>query len=129
YGEISAEAASAEINIRPAFWQTWWFNLILILAVPALLYFIIRRRISNIRHESALKNKIAETEMMALRAQMNPHFIFNCMNIIDGLITNNRKVEALDFLQKFSKLIRLVLENSQYREVPLFQDLQALRLY
>jgi len=51
------------------------------------------------------------------------------MNSIDGLITNNRKQEALDFLQKFSKLIRLVLENSQHQEVPLNQDLQALRLY
>jgi len=129
YGEISAEAASAEIYIRPAFWQTWWFNLILILAVSVLLYFIIRRRISNIRYESALKNKITETEMMALRAQMNPHFIFNCMNIIDGLITSDRKQEAQDFLQKFSKLIRLVLENSQHQQVPIQQDLQALHLY
>jgi LytS/YehU family sensor histidine kinase len=67
--------------------------------------------------------------MMALRAQMNPHFIFNCMNIIDSLIADNRKEDAQEFLQKFSKLIRLVLENSQYQQVPLQQDLQALILY
>jgi LytS/YehU family sensor histidine kinase len=51
------------------------------------------------------------------------------MNIIDGLITSDRKQEAQDFLQKFSKLIRLVLENSQHQQVPIQQDLQALHLY
>ncbi|HLZ89706.1 MAG TPA: histidine kinase, partial [Puia sp.] len=129
YGQASSQTAGLEIVIRPPVWQRWWFPFLLLGLVAALAFLVVRRRISAIRRESAMKNKIAETEMMALRAQMNPHFIFNCMNIIDGLITNNRKAEALNFLQKFSKLIRLVLENSQYQEVPLNQDLQALRLY
>jgi two-component sensor histidine kinase len=129
YGKISNSGASVALIIEPAFWQRWWFNLAILIALASLIYFLVRRRISHIRRESALKNKIAETEMMALRAQMNPHFIFNCMNIIDGLITSDRKQEAQDFLQKFSQLIRLVLENSQYQQVPLQQDLQALKLY
>jgi len=129
YGHASTQTAGVEIIIRPPFWQRWWFQLLLLALAATLTFLVVRRRISTIRRESSMKNKIAETEMMALRAQMNPHFIFNCMNIIDGLITNNRKGEALDFLQKFSRLIRLVLENSQYQEVPLQQDLQALRLY
>jgi hypothetical protein len=129
YGQASTQIAGLEIVIRPPAWQRWWFQLLLLASAAALIFLAVRRRIGTIRRESAMKNKIAETEMMALRAQMNPHFIFNCMNSIDGLITNNRKQEALDFLQKFSKLIRLVLENSQHQEVPLSQDLQALRLY
>ena len=129
FGALSATEAVVDLIIKPAFWQSWWFYLLVILVIAALLYFIVRKRISTIRRESALKNKITEAEMMALRAQMNPHFIFNCMNIIDGLITSNRTEEAQDFLQKFSKLIRLVLENSQYQQVPLQQDLQALELY
>jgi hypothetical protein len=129
YGEISNSMATIAIIINPAFWQKWWFGLTIVILLGLLLYFIIRKRIKNIRHESALKNKIAETEMTALRAQMNPHFIFNCMNIIDGLITSDRKQEAQDFLQMFSQLIRLVLENSQYQQVPLQQDLEALKLY
>jgi len=129
YGAVSLRAATVLIVIKPPFWQKWWFILLLAAAVAAVIFLLVRRRIHNIRRESLLKNKIAETEMMALRAQMNPHFIFNCMNIIDGLITGNRREEAQDFLQKFSKLIRLVLENSQYQQVPLQQDLQALQLY
>jgi len=129
FGEISAIQAVIEINIQPAFWQRWWFYLVAALALVLTLYLTVRKRIKNIRHASAVKNKIAETEMMALRAQMNPHFVFNCMNIIDGLITGNRREEAQNFLQKFSKLIRLVLENSQHQLVPLQLDIEALKLY
>ena len=129
YGQASTQFARLEIVIRPPVWQRRWFQLLMLVSAAALIFLAVRRRIGTIRRESAMKNKIAGSEMMALRAQMNPHFIFNCMNSIDGLITNNRKQEALDFLQKFSKLIRLVLENSQHQEVPLNQDLQALRLY
>ncbi len=129
YGNVGASAARIDIEVVPAFWQTWWFYSLLALILAITIFFIIRRRIQFIRRESVLKTKIAETEMMALRTQMNPHFIFNCMNMIDGLISGNRNREAQDFLQKFSKLIRLVLENSQYQLVPLQQDLQALKLY
>jgi len=129
FEEASSDAAIVNISIRPAFWQRWWFYGLIVLATGAILFFAVTKRINNIRRASAVKNKIAVTEMMALRAQMNPHFIFNCMNIIDGLITDNRREEAQDFLQTFSKLIRLVLENSQHQLVPLFQDVHALKLY
>ena len=129
YGEKFKGEAILFIEVVPYWWQTKWFYSLLILLAGAIIYLLVKRRIKNIRHESLLKIKIAESEMMALRAQMNPHFIFNCMNIIDGLITDNRKAEAKDFLQKFSKLIRLVLENSQQQLVPLNSDLKALKLY
>jgi len=129
YGKPSSSTAIADIIIEPAFWQTWWFYVLLGVLTITGVYFFARRRIQSIQKEAGFKTKIAETEMMALRAQMNPHFIFNCMNIIDGFIINNQKEEAQEFLQKFSKLIRLVLENSQHQLVPLQQDLQALQLY
>ena len=135
-GLWSDRIASVRIQVKPAFWETWWFRLVVAVILAAVIGLLVKKRISNIRKEAmyneqraVFRQKLAETEMMALRAQMNPHFIFNCMNIIDGLITDNRKEEAQDFLQKFSKLIRLVLENSQYQLVPLHQDIEALKLY
>jgi ligand-binding sensor domain-containing protein len=135
-GIWSVNMASLHIYIKPAFWETWWFVLLLVGVLGLLVLLLVRRRIRAIRREAGYSQqravfhqKLAETEMVALRTQMNPHFIFNCMSIIDGLITDNRKEEAQDFLQKFSKLIRLVLENSQYQLVPLHQDMEALRLY
>jgi ligand-binding sensor domain-containing protein len=124
------------IVVKPPFRDTGWFRLLLALAIAGMITAGVQKRIATIRKQAAFRQqqavfgqKLAETEMMALRAQMNPHFIFNCMNIIDSLITGNRKEDAQDFLQKFSKLIRLVLENSQHQQVPLKLDLQALQLY
>ncbi|MFT3750676.1 MAG: histidine kinase [Agriterribacter sp.] len=68
-------------------------------------------------------------EMQALRAQMNPHFIFNCLNSINRFIMNNDAAKAADYLTKFAKLIRIVLEQSGKSFVPLEDELSCLRLY
>jgi hypothetical protein len=70
-----------------------------------------------------------EAEMKALRAQMNPHFIFNCMNTIDAYIFKEQPDKASSFLNRFSKLIRQTLENSQYPLISIDKELESLRLY
>lgn len=67
--------------------------------------------------------------MSALRSQMNPHFIFNCLNSIKLYTTQNDTVAASEYLTKFSKLIRLVLENSRNERITLSSELAALELY
>lgn len=79
--------------------------------------------------EAELNQQIAETEMRALRAQMNPHFIFNCMNSIYKFMQEQNVESAGDYLVRFSKLIRTVLENSNHKEVALADELTALELY
>ena len=71
----------------------------------------------------------AELELMALRSQMNPHFIFNCMNSIKSLIQQNEDEKAVDYLTTFSRLIRTIFQNSDKREVSLFDELETCRLY
>ncbi len=71
----------------------------------------------------------AEAEMKALRAQMNPHFIFNCMHTIDAYIFKEQPEKASAFLNKFSKLIRQTLENSQYPLISLDKEMESLQLY
>jgi sensor histidine kinase YesM/streptogramin lyase len=78
---------------------------------------------------AAYQNKMAELEMQALRAQMNPHFIFNSLNSINRFILKNQSEAASDYLTKFSRLIRLILLNSQSQAVPLENELEALKLY
>ena len=73
--------------------------------------------------------KIQMTEIAALRAQMNPHFIFNCLNSIQYFTAQNDADKASDYLTKFSRLIRLVLENSKSDKVTLANELETLRLY
>ncbi|MEO7044713.1 MAG: histidine kinase [Ferruginibacter sp.] len=79
--------------------------------------------------QTELEQKIAETEMTALRAQMNPHFIFNCLNSIKLYTLENDSKTASEYLTKFSQLIRLVLENSRSEKVSLQKELETLNLY
>ena len=79
--------------------------------------------------EAEFQQHIAQTEMAALRAQMNPHFIFNCLNSIQFFTARNDAEKASHYLTKFSRLIRLVLENSKSERVTLTNELETLRLY
>jgi LytS/YehU family sensor histidine kinase len=67
--------------------------------------------------------------MMALRAQMNPHFLFNCLNSINSFIMENDPDSASEYLTKFSRLIRLILNNSQPGPVTLASEIESIRLY
>jgi ligand-binding sensor domain-containing protein/anti-sigma regulatory factor (Ser/Thr protein kinase) len=117
------------VKANPAWWQTWWFRVATLLLFIGLVAYLIRRRIRNIWREAELKHKIAETEMMALRAQMNPHFIFNCINGIDALIQSNDKYYATVYLNKFARLLRNVLDSSKQNTISLAKDLETLQLY
>lgn len=76
-----------------------------------------------------IKRKAAEVEMQALRAQMNPHFMFNSLNSINNFILNSDIENASSYLTRFSRLMRLILDNSRHDWVPLEQELHALELY
>ncbi len=76
-----------------------------------------------------MQKEMLELEARALRAQMNPHFIFNCMNSIKSLILQNEQDKAIDYLTTFSKLIRTIFHNSDKREVTLYDEIETCRLY
>ncbi len=129
YGDGPSPVTSFAIVITPPWWGTWWFRIMCILALGTVMYLVLRNRIYTIRKEAALKHRIAETEMMALRSQMNPHFIFNCINSIDAMIQSNDKYKATVYLNKFAKLIRNVLDSSKQNKIPLSKDMETLQLY
>jgi tetratricopeptide (TPR) repeat protein len=79
--------------------------------------------------ETALSLQVAETEMKALRSQMNPHFLFNALSSIHSFLINNQPEDAGTYLLKFKELVRRVLENSMLKEVTLEEDLKTLELY
>lgn len=78
---------------------------------------------------SSLQQQLSQLEMKALRAQMNPHFIFNCLSSINRMIMSKEAENATRYLTKFSKLIRLILENSESSTVPLANELEMLEIY
>jgi ligand-binding sensor domain-containing protein/putative methionine-R-sulfoxide reductase with GAF domain len=95
---------------------------------------IVRARAEEEKREAQMilmstQQKMTEVEMQALRAQMNPHFIFNCLNSINRYIVKSDQTTASLYLTKFAKLIRLILDNSNSKNVILTNELEALKLY
>ena len=79
--------------------------------------------------EISFRRQLGELEMKALRAQINPHFLFNCMNSINKMILNGETENASLYLTKFSKLVRLILENAERTNVSLENELSLLESY
>ena len=86
-------------------------------------------KLRNQQIQSSLQRKAADLEMQALRAQMNPHFIFNCLSAIDNLIQTSQADKATSYLSLFANLIRAVLDGSKNNLVSFQRDFETLRLY
>jgi len=127
------EEAAVELIIKPFFYQTAWFYIVAFLLGLLIILGVIRFRVSRIRKQEKIKSdfekKIAEVEMQSLRAQMNPHFIFNSLNSINTFILKNKTEAASDYLNKFARLIRAVLNNAKHKLVCLEDELDALKIY
>jgi len=124
---------SPSVQVSIPFWERplLWF---LGVAVAAGLVFgLFRVRASELhrkqRIEDALRRQVAEVEMTALRAQMNPHFLFNSLNSIKNFILKEDLPAANEYLTKFSRLMRTILRNSKSRFITLEDELTALELY
>lgn len=132
-GVWSEYSCAIKFSIAPPYWQTLWFRVLIILLIALCVYLIFKLRVRIVKREEKLKSnyqkKISELETKALRAQMNPHFIFNCLNSINSFILRNDTDVASEYLTKFSRLIRLVLDNSRTSIISLSSELECLKLF
>jgi tetratricopeptide (TPR) repeat protein len=102
------------------------------LILASLIGFILYRRKQDAvskSKEAEFNAKVSDTELKALRSQMNPHFIFNSLNSIGDYILKNDTQSASDYLSKFAKLMRMTLENSEKKEILLSEDITLLKTY
>ena len=122
-----------KFTIHPPWYKTTLFGILTLGVIMGLLYLFYNYRINNVREQEEIKRemtqKMAQMEMAALRAQMNPHFIFNCLNSINRFILTNESDLASDYLTQFSRLIRIVLDNSREEVITLDKEVEALQLY
>jgi ligand-binding sensor domain-containing protein len=116
-------------TILPTFWQSWWFIASLVLLAFGCLLLIVHYVRVRERKRSALQLQLSALEMKALRAQMNPHFIFNALNSIQECIITKNTNTAYTYLSNFSKLVRMILENSEKQFITLEDEIESLRLY
>jgi two-component system, LytTR family, sensor kinase len=78
---------------------------------------------------SELRTRLAEAQLQALKMQLHPHFLFNTLNTVTGLVRNNENRAAVSMIAGLSDLLRYVLENSNRQEVPLTEELEFARRY
>lgn len=132
-GVWNEQPASFVFTILTPFYKTWWFNILVIGLSLISLIMLIKVRIQRIRNrqqkEYERKVELSKVELKALRSQMNPHFVFNSLNSIQHYIFNSKSDEAVKYLNKFAKLMRVILNNSDKPTVALEDDLEALKLY
>jgi len=129
----STNGASAEkaipVIISGPWWKSSWAYGLYILALGTVIFLFDRIQRRRLIRKERERGMLRELEMQALRAQMNPHFIFNCLSSINNFITKNETDAASDYLTKFSRLIRTVLNNSKRSYIPLEDEMQTLGLY
>ncbi len=127
------ESVSYEFDIPPFYYETLWFKTMVALIALGLLFTVVRLRIRQIRNRAEEKahysRKLAEIELKAIQAQLNPHFIFNCLNTIKFFIIEKDFLRASQSLGTFSSLIRASLENSDKLFVPFKTELKFVKDY
>ena len=122
-----------KIQILPPFWQSWWSITTATLLLIFIVVFLAQQRINQIRRKEKEKTEnikhMAELELQSLRAQLNPHFMFNSLNAIQELILLEENEKSRSYLAKFSKLLRVLLENADKPFITLQKEIDFLQLY
>lgn len=141
YG-VKSDTATISFEILAPFWQKTWFIIVCIILVSLLISAFIRYRLKKQqqlfeiekasiqfeRDKANLDKQMIDLEQKALRQQMNPHFIFNALNTIKGYYSEGDAVNASTYISKFSKLLRMLLENAD-QSISLANEIEMLRLY
>lgn len=139
---ITSTVLTLPIHIKKPVWKEWWFIVAVLIWTAAAIGIAWKWRLRKIKRnfeseqrtirlekEKAESDKlISDLNQQAFRQQMNPHFIFNALNTIKGYYAENNIKEASEYISKFSRLLRTILENSEH-VVPLEKEIHALQLY
>ena len=125
---IESAPISYSFKIKKPFWQTWFFRVTLLVIAFALVIVFVKLREKRMRNKLNSQKKVIELELKALRSQMNPHFVGNCMNTINNLVSQNSD-KSIKYISKVSKLFRQVLETSREEFVSLDEEVSLLNDY
>jgi len=136
YRDSVSPSMSFSFSIQKAYWKTWWFySIISILIFSIILSYVLLRdkRLKSINEEKLyqqfLKTNYIESELKALRSQMNPHFIFNSLNSIQDLILKKDTESSYDYIVLFSDLVRNSLNYSNKGYITLENETAFLKTY
>ncbi len=128
-GGTWSDTIKRQLIIRLPWWRQWWFILSVGLLVAGGLWLAYQRQQVNFRRESDLQRRMQNLQLTALRAQMNPHFMFNALSSIQEFINNSDLESANLYLSRFASLVRSVLNHSTQERISLEEEVSQLELY
>jgi hypothetical protein len=130
---VESEIVRIPFQVEKLLWEKTWFRILALLIIGALIWIFVNARIKKIRRQNEEKmqinNRMAELEQMALKAQMNPHFIFNSLNSVQQYVIDKDLRGANKFITDFSRLIRLTLDISSKTKISLYEEISYLTTY
>lgn len=127
--QIWSESKIFEFEILPPFWKTWWFLSSLIILMCFMGLYLIRRQVKQKEREKLIEISRLKSEQRALRAKMDPHFMFNVLASLQYLVSNNLNEKASQFLEQFSSLMRTTLDQTSSEFVALKDEINFLTEY
>lgn len=128
-GHYKSELIVYSFHILAPFWLRWWFIILVLLVFFGAIYLFLQWWSKRLLSQQALNEQLFKSQLVALRSQMNPHFLYNVLNTVQGLLYDNRKTEAGTLLGNFSDLMRKTLKASDSQLQTLHEEMDNLRLY
>lgn len=132
YG-VKSNTITINFSVGAPFWKTIWFYLGIAVLVATIIVWIFNRRnkknLERLEKRNSFQKQFAALEQQALQSQMNPHFIFNCLNSIQQYILTNEKEKANEYLTGFAALIRQTLDISAQQSITVSEEASYLKKY
>lgn len=126
---VESDVLSVNLHVTPPFWQRAIFYVLVALSVALLMGSLFLIRIRAIKRRAAIREQIASSQLTALKAQMNPHFMYNTLNSIQDLVLQKDIRSTNYYLSKYSTLMRKILDSSGNNEIDITEEIDMLQLY
>jgi ligand-binding sensor domain-containing protein len=128
-GNDTKNIIKLQVYTDSPFWKKWWFLGFVLLSIVGIVFLIIRVSIKTVRKKEINKTALVQSQLKAIRAQMNPHFLYNTLNSIQDLILSKDIKNTNYYLSKFSTLMRQILAFSEEETVLLSEEIEMLNNY
>lgn len=129
----TANSLTIPIQVETYFWEKDLFKLTMVFLLTALLFilifYILKLRRRGIRKIRRMTSDLNNLKLKALQTQMNPHFIFNCLNSIQSLYILNEHTKANNYMTRFSRLLRIIIEHAQKPQISLQEEIEMFDIY
>ena len=116
-------------TIKHPFWQKWWFIAAELVILSLVVFLLIQYFRKREKKKAAIKQRLTQLRSEALSAQLDPHFVMNCLNNISGLVNAGHKKQANEYIVSFSKLLRVILQNVKKESISLARELEIVSKY